>query len=365
MNHDPSELKEIGRRIKTARGVRTQSWLAERVKTRTSAISNIEKGVRPVPTAKILLFARVLEVEPSTITPSASYSTKQSLAELSDMGFALRDLKVLPEEAKKQLVEYYNELKLKYQSGKTMVQKDPSDIAAELLRSCGIVRPPVDLARILTKHGIEAKASSTIASDGWIVYSKANGWAGIKYREGMSPGRIRFTIAHELGHFFLRGEEDVEVSCTLDGREVNREHERQADLFASNLLMPKDWVCKENCGVLQGISDILKISNKFEVSQTAAAIRLVQLTKQACAVIYSVDGKVQWARSSPALYTRVKREMGLPKTSQAARVLSGGRAKAPQKTDSGKWFENKVTGDFLEHSASLYAGTVLTLVWTR
>ena len=52
----------------------------------------------------------------------------------------------------------------------------------------------------------------------------------ILFRDGMSPGRTRFTVAHELGHIFLG-----HLFPTVE-RDGTLEH--QANVFASRLLAP-------------------------------------------------------------------------------------------------------------------------------
>jgi Zn-dependent peptidase ImmA (M78 family) len=59
-----------------------------------------------------------------------------------------------------------------------------------------------------------------------------------------SPGRIRFTQAHELGHYILHRLECDHFECTdkdmLSSAPGIRNNEAESDLFASCLLMPLD-----------------------------------------------------------------------------------------------------------------------------
>lgn len=65
---------------------------------------------------------------------------------------------------------------------------------------------------------------------------------GIAYNGTVSPQRQRFTIAHELGHFVLHRDRQQRFNCDKEsvysGHETMRLIEREADDFASNLLMP-------------------------------------------------------------------------------------------------------------------------------
>lgn len=81
------------------------------------------------------------------------------------------------------------------------------------------------------------------------------------------PLRDRFTIAHELGHYFLHsnmGEKQIKV-----GRSGSSLVEWEANWFAASLLMPsKSFI---NC--LQEDYTIPALSREFLVSQQAASIR--------------------------------------------------------------------------------------------
>ena len=70
-----------------------------------------------------------------------------------------------------------------------------------------------------------------------------------------NPERQRFTIAHELGHFILHRDQRQSFNCDKEsvysGADTIRVIEREADDFASNLLMPgdllRDWISNQRC----------------------------------------------------------------------------------------------------------------------
>lgn len=76
--------------------------------------------------------------------------------------------------------------------------------------------------------------------------------------------RNRFTIAHEIGHLVLGHLCSKDSSC--------RTTEREADLFASNLLMPKS-ILKEDFLIT---SSQKELSKKYIVSESAMTIRLIE-----------------------------------------------------------------------------------------
>ena len=86
--------------------------------------------------------------------------------------------------------------------------------------------------------------------------------------------RDRFTIAHELGHYFLhyrapethRVGERISIFTRL-GRNVA---ETQANVFASNLLMPEEHF---EAAYMQLRGDMAMVARRFEVSVPAARVR--------------------------------------------------------------------------------------------
>lgn len=97
------------------------------------------------------------------------------------------------------------------------------------------------------------------------------------------PLRRRFTIAHELAHYFLHKSELIPLYAHRDEGNLSQ-NETEANIFASNLLMPKAMV-------LQAVKDIWEdssgdvadsilegqISQRFKVSLSEAKARLFQL----------------------------------------------------------------------------------------
>ncbi len=91
-------------------------------------------------------------------------------------------------------------------------------------------------------------------------------------------GRQRFTLAHELYHFYFS--EDVSVICTGDEEYDKNPEERRANEFARYFLMP-DQTCyaifEETCQGEMSLDTILKMEHFFQVSRRAMLAKLCQL----------------------------------------------------------------------------------------
>lgn len=85
-----------------------------------------------------------------------------------------------------------------------------------------------------------------------------------------SRSRDRFTIAHELGHYFLHYRYPDHEGPMVFHRGSSNRAETEANVFASALLMPAEhfrraWTANDG--------DAWEVANHFEVSAAAANVR--------------------------------------------------------------------------------------------
>jgi hypothetical protein len=131
-----------------------------------------------------------------------------------------------------------------------------------------------------------------------------------KYDEFLIGGghhpRTRFSIAHELGHYFLEKHHRYLVRGGSTHRSKSEffshaQIEREADAFAAGLLMPRRLMRPlVNSGELS-LERIEGLAGYFETSRVSAAIRAVQLSDFPCALAGIRGGAVAWTFLSPAL----------------------------------------------------------------
>lgn len=116
-----------------------------------------------------------------------------------------------------------------------------------------------------------------------------------------SPGRVRFTQAHELGHYILHRQFRESFQCSdedmLKWSKDDKNIEGQADLFASYLLMPLDDYRKQITTTVD--LDLLgHCADRYGVSLTAAILKWLQYTDEKAVLVMSSDGFINWAWSS-------------------------------------------------------------------
>lgn len=139
------------------------------------------------------------------------------------------------------------------------------------------------------------------------LFANANrsAWKILYNNDLPSSGRIRFTQAHELGHYILHRMKRDSFECGSDdvlagiGDEQNIED--QADQFASFLLMPiDDFRAQVNSAVTL---DLLgHCADRYGVSLTAAVLKWLKFTDEKAVMLISSDGFVHWASSSDSAF---------------------------------------------------------------
>jgi hypothetical protein len=128
-----------------------------------------------------------------------------------------------------------------------------------------------------------------------------------KYDEGLIAGqhhpRTRFSICHELGHFFLDEHNHAlqngkAAHVSLSEFRTYDSIEREADAFASSLLMPTKQV-KPLVNVAElSVARLIEISVKFNTSLVSTAFRAVRLSHFPCAIAGIKDNEVAWIFAS-------------------------------------------------------------------
>jgi hypothetical protein len=129
---------------------------------------------------------------------------------------------------------------------------------------------------------------------------------GIFYSDRASPQRRRFTIAHELGHLVLHRRRQSSFHCDWAGADV-APMEREADDFASHLLMPDDALREGLSGRPVDLYLLSELARRFEVSFEALCLRFIKQTDRAAILLHWDNGflKYEW-RSRSAVQGRVR-----------------------------------------------------------
>jgi hypothetical protein len=138
---------------------------------------------------------------------------------------------------------------------------------------------PTDLGAVAQKLNVAGWHSEQLAITGEL--RRVGGHLHIVYASGLSQGRRRFTVAHELGHAFL---ESTGKNAPRHGLEV----EEMCDMFAVHLLMPEGAV-RDFFHIGVSPDTVLRFADVFQVSLAAAIRRCEELE---LAYLFLVDSSM-------------------------------------------------------------------------
>ncbi|POA27736.1 MULTISPECIES: ImmA/IrrE family metallo-endopeptidase [unclassified Pseudomonas] len=198
------------------------------------------------------------------------------------------------------------------------IDRFPMDVAQLALGTAEVFKWPDPIAKV---ESVDIKGF-----DGALFANEARSRWMLLYNSSLaSSGRIRFTQAHELGHYILHRLKRDEFKCSSDDMLSWEEKniEAEADLFASFLLMPLndfrnqlttsvDFELLRHCAI------------RYGVSLTATALKWIQCTEESAVLILSRDGFMKWAFSSAtarrngAFFRTRQAAVGIPPGSLAA-----------------------------------------------
>jgi hypothetical protein len=218
----------------------------------------------------------------------------------------------------------------------------------------GFTQFPVEPRAIAKARDItlQAKPADAPGVSGAIIF--AGDSATIIYStEYNNEGFENFSIAHELGHWFLPGHPEEIINN--GGAHMSRANftqntsiELEADHFASGLLLPSGFTRKLLSSNQIGLDGILKLAATAHCSVTAAAIRAAECSAYPVAIIVSKGDEIAYAFTSGSFKDLGKLAFlpkGTPLPQSATRRFNADAAKvlcaerAVDETDLATWFD--------------------------
>ena len=261
---------------------------------------------------------------------------------------------------------------------------DIEALARRHLIALDMWRLPIDPFAIAEQEGIElAPGRYGTKFDARIKFVRAEKTFILFYKEaqqGLTEGRVRFSIGHELGHFYiphhrahlLHGESHNSVTDfrSRDPFEV------QADEFSSALLMPHELFARKleqwglkNCN----LANFSRLAEEaFKTSLTSTVHRYVEFDWEECSMVVSEAGAVKWAKHSDSMKALhmgyIAGGMPVPNMTPTARlwakIENGPTLKREEgQVDADLWFDRPWRRRVWEEAMPLgYTGLVLTFL---
>lgn len=239
-----------------------------------------------------------------------------------------------------------------------------------LLQRFSVETPAFDIEILARAMDIEVREGGLENADAWLI-RRMDGKGVLRVNANVrSDARRRFSIAHELGHWEMHPNLTQGRYCTeTDLTDYHRSPEEiEANTFAACLLMPR-FLMRERIGnVDPSFAVIDHIAEEFETSRTAAARRLVELTKHKVILVSSCDGHTNWTLKSTSAQYHGFHDRSVPPASATSRgVARHSSTPTFEPVPPNVWLrENPVWNPqelFEDVRYSSRSNTALTLLW--
>nr|WP_294795560.1 ImmA/IrrE family metallo-endopeptidase [uncultured Mucilaginibacter sp.] len=196
----------------------------------------------------------------------------------------------------------------------------------------------------------------------------------------LSSARGRFSLAHELGHYFLEAHNYLIRNGEIKPHPSNialfhqDKIETEADYFASCLLMPKERLRNFTGGRKYSLDIVKELSESFKVSLTAALIRFAEVGTHEIMVVFCEKNTIKWfckSKDFPMLSHNFKVGAPPPSTSVLGEsfLKSDAQYTSVQSIDLEDWFFDRKgapTSQLYEQCFySDFYGYAISLVWFK
>lgn len=252
----------------------------------------------------------------------------------------------------------------------------PKEKAKQLLSGLEIDRPDeIDIELIAYKRGAMVILDHIEGAGARLNRSINKGFITVS-NEIPEKGRVRFNIAHELGHYELHKDEKTLTICTdedLNQWYQTQDHlEMSANVFAAELLMPENLFKPLVKNRKPSFAEIIKLASIFNTSIMATATKFVEHTDEVCCLFISREKKIKRFGTSKDFSYRVRLPgESLSEDSEAYRFFETGYVNIPRPTQicADSWInDNKVYPNSLileDTFAMNNYNTVLSLIWIK
>ena len=180
--------------------------------------------------------------------------------------------------------------------------------AERILNEFQLTKLPINPIEIAEKENILVQPKTDSEPGVSAMLLKKGDNIGIFYATYLNnPGFENFSIAHELGHYFLDGHIDYlfktsQIHLSNAGYIGFDKIEQEADTFAAALLMPENLFKDKLTEYEKGLACIEAMALLCNTSLTATAIRYAELTDDKVVILVSTDGIVDYCCVSDSIF---------------------------------------------------------------
>lgn len=162
---------------------------------------------------------------------------------------------------------------------------EPAAVARAILAVASQTKPPTDLSHILGLWPALRVSIETLDGPGYLL-DLGHAGGEILLRRQDPPTRRRFTLAHEIGHWILGVQvsqssgDEVGVRASHHHGALNQRLERWCDRFATELLLPSEWIVMDIDA--SSMTDLptktISLPGRYRTSRAATWARVSELT---------------------------------------------------------------------------------------
>jgi hypothetical protein len=235
-------------------------------------------------------------------------------------------------------------------------------------------KAPVDLSRIAREEGIEL-VEGDFGDDfhGRLEFLRDVGTFALyhpRIATARYPGRVRFSIAHELAHYFIESHREGIINGLFhnsdEGFRSLSEIEKEADRVASALLIPAKTI-KSTMGSRNFLSlkQLLDLANRCEASVQATAFRYARFAEEACLAVVSSCSRILYAFASDEADGLGFKFLGIKDVPPGSATQRASNSSVTEifegPTDTGCWFSWRLRSAELWEEAVRLGSTSLVL----
>lgn len=172
-----------------------------------------------------------------------------------------------------------------------LYENSPERYAQDVVYSMNLT-PPVDIYSVCDSYDIKVCFEDISTAEAFLVVTSIRKSIIINDRKTLYIPRQRFTIAHEVGHFFIPWHSSQCACYKIGDFDTRNITENEADIFASELLIPTASLIPMIEGRTITLELIKELAQQYNVSLGAMARKVIAYTdEKVIALLYYATGR--------------------------------------------------------------------------
>ncbi|HYE12459.1 MAG TPA: ImmA/IrrE family metallo-endopeptidase [Patescibacteria group bacterium] len=164
--------------------------------------------------------------------------------------------------------------------------------------------PPIDILEVCKAYDLKVYNEDIKSAEAFLIVSQGKKSIIINEKKIPYIPRQRFTIAHEVGHFIIPWHEGQYKCKHIGDFNTSDIHENEANIFASELLVPTASIVDSIKGKTVTLELIKEMAQEYSVSLVAMSRKVIENTDEKVMALfyYSNGNKLVQARSKNFQY---------------------------------------------------------------